>query len=106
MSQVCGKDTMRTSTSLVCPPNHHQHTSIQHYWNWWEIEYLKDFCEYHRYRNEIDAHINLGDFVLVKDFFLKRNYWKLRKMARPIKGLNERISAVTVKTYSNNSIHK
>ena len=42
----------------------------------------------------------------MEDPTLKRNYWKLGKITKLIKGHNERVRAETVKIYNNNSIHQ
>ena len=44
--------------------------------------------------------------VLVEDPTLKRNYWKLGKITKLIKGHDERVRAAAVKIYNNNSIHQ
>ena len=55
---------------------------------------------------EEDTRINVGDIVLVEDPTLKRNYWKLGKITKLIKGHDERVRAATVKIDNNNSIHQ
>ena len=50
--------------------------------------------------------INVGYIVLVQDPKLKRNYWKLGKIKKLIKGHVESVRAATVKIYKNNSIHQ
>ena len=40
-----------------------------------------------------------------RPYSLKRNYYKLGKIAKLIKGHNERVRDATVKIYNNNSIH-
>ena len=82
------------------------HTLIQHYWNRWKLEYLNELREYHRCGKEEDTRINVGDIVLVEDPTLKRNYWKLGKITKLIKGHDERVRTATVKIYNNNSIHQ
>ena len=62
------------------------HILIQHYWNRWKLGYLNELREYHRYGKGEDTQINAGDIVLVEEPILKRNYWKLRKIAKLIKG--------------------
>ena len=42
----------------------------------------------------------------MEDPTLKRNYWKLGKITKLIKGHNKRVRAATVKIYNNNSIHQ
>ena len=44
--------------------------------------------------------------VLVEDPTLKRNYWKLGKITKLIKGRDEKVRAATVKIYNNNSTHQ
>ena len=73
-------------------------TLIQHYWNRWKLEYLNELREYHRYGKEVDTHINVGDIVLVEDPALKRNYWKLGKITKLIKGRDERVRAAIEKS--------
>ena len=82
------------------------HTLIQHYWNRWIFEYLIEFREYHRCGKEENTRINAGDIVLVEDPALKRNYRKLGKITKLIKGHDERVRAATVKIYNSNSIHQ
>ena len=82
------------------------HTLIQHYWNRWKLEYLNELREYQRCGKEEDTRITVGDIVLVEDPTLKRNYWKLGKITKLIKGHDERVRAATVKIYNNNSIHQ
>ena len=82
------------------------HTLIQHYWNHWKIEYLKELRQYHRCEKEVDTRINLGDIVLTEDPALKRNYWKLGKITKLIQGHDKRVRAATVKIYNHNSIHQ
>ena len=48
--------------------------------------------------------INVGDIVLFEDPSLERNFWKLGKITKLIKGHDER--AATVKINNNNSIHR
>ena len=71
-----------------------------------KLEYLDELHEYHRCGNEEDTRINVGDTVLVEDSTLKRNYWKLEKITKLIKGHDERVRTATVKVYNNNSIHQ
>ena len=80
------------------------YTLIQHYWNPWKLEYLSKLREYHSYGKEEDTRINVGDIVLVEDPALKRDYWKLGKITKLIKGHDERVRAATVNTYNSNSI--
>ena len=82
------------------------HTLIQHYRNRWKFEYLIEFREYHRCGKEEDTRVNAGDIALVEDPALKRNYRKLGKITKLIKGHNERVRAATVKIYNSNSIHQ
>ena len=82
------------------------YTLIQHYWNRWKLKYLNELREYHRCGKEEDTRINVGDIVLVEDPTLKRNYWKLGKITKLIKGHDERVRTATVKIYNNNSIHQ
>ena len=82
------------------------YTLIQHYWNRWKLKYLNELREYHRCGKEEDTCINIGDIVLVEDPTLKRNYWKLGKITKLIKGHDERVRTATVKIYNNNSIHQ
>ena len=42
----------------------------------------------------------------MEDPTLKRNFWKLGKITKLIKGQDERVRAATVKIYNNNSIHQ
>ena len=49
--------------------------------------------------------INAGDIVLVQDPTIKRNYRKLGKITKLIKGRDEKVRAATVKIYNNNSTH-
>ena len=73
-------------------------TLIQHYWNRWKLEYLNELREYHRCGKEVDTRINVGDIVLVEDPVVKRNYWKLGKITKLIKGRDERVRAATEKS--------
>ena len=71
-----------------------------------KLEYLIELREYHRGGKEADTRINAVDIVVVEDPILKQNCWKLEKMAKFIKGYDERVTASTVKFYNNNSIHQ
>ena len=82
------------------------HTLTQHYQNRWKLEYLNEVRQYHRCGKEVDTSINVADTVLVENTALKRNYWKLGKITKLIKVHDERVRAVTVKIYNNNSIHQ
>ena len=79
---------------------------IQHYWNQWKLEYLNQLREYQRCVKEEHTQVNVGDIVLVEDSTLKRNYWKLGKITKVVKGYNERVRTATVKIYNNNPIHQ
>ena len=78
------------------------HTLIQHYWNRQKIEYLNELRKYHKWGKGVEALINVVHIVLVEDPVLKRNYWKIGKITKLIKGHDERVRAATVKIYDNN----
>lgn len=74
---------------------------IQHFWNRWK-EYLLEFHEFHRMREEKDATyiFNEGDIVTVYDEGHPRGLWWLGKVEGLVRGADGVVRGVRVRVMS------